>query len=96
LAWFPASTPSPEHNVTRQSLRAVLAHLIQEALTDRQRQAMVALIFHEMPIEEVARRMNTNRNALYKLMHDARRRLKEHLEAQGLSVDEVMAAFVTE
>lgn len=96
LSWLPGATPSPERNVTRQSLRAVLAQLIQEELTDRQREAMVALVFHAMPIEEVARRMDTNRNALYKLMHDARQRLKERLEAQGLSVDEVMAAFVTE
>ena len=38
-----------------------------------------------MPLEAVADRMNTNRNALYKLLHDARRRLKRRMEAEGLS-----------
>jgi RNA polymerase sigma-70 factor (ECF subfamily) len=57
---------------------------------------MVAVILYEMPIEEVARRMNSNRNALYKLLHDARQRLKARLEAQGVSVDEVLADFVSE
>ena len=46
-----------------------------------------------MPTEEVARRMDTNRNALYKLMHDARRRLKQRMEAEGVSLEEALAAF---
>jgi RNA polymerase sigma-70 factor (ECF subfamily) len=46
-----------------------------------------------MPLEEVARRMGTNRNALYKLLHDARQRLKTQLVAEGLSPDEILAAF---
>jgi len=37
--------------------------------------------------------MNTNRNALYKLLHDARRRLKARLEAMGLSPTEVLDTF---
>jgi len=40
--------------------------------------------------------MGTKRNALYKLLHDARRRLKQRLEAQGVTVDDVMAAFSPE
>jgi RNA polymerase sigma-70 factor (ECF subfamily) len=46
-----------------------------------------------MPLEEVARRMGTNRNAMYKLMHDARQRLKKKMEAEGLSPQDVLAAF---
>ena len=46
-----------------------------------------------MPLEEVARRMGTNRNALYKLLHDARQRLKKRMMAEGLSPQEVLAAF---
>jgi len=37
--------------------------------------------------------MNTNRNALYKLMHDARQRLKSSLAAEGLTPEEVLASF---
>jgi len=46
-----------------------------------------------MPLEEVARRMGTNRNALYKLLHDARQRLKKRMLARGLSPQSVLAAF---
>ena len=93
LSWIPSSDLTPERQITQQSLGALLENLIQEELTDLQRQAMTAIALKGMPLEEVARRMSTNRNALYKLLHDARRRLKQRLEAQGVTVDDVMAAF---
>jgi RNA polymerase sigma-70 factor (ECF subfamily) len=40
-----------------------------------------------VPIDVVAERWDTNRNALYKTLHDARRRLRRHLEEQGLALD---------
>ena len=49
-----------------------------------------------MSTAEVARRMDTNRNALYKLMHDARQRLKQRMEAEGISLEEALAAFEEE
>ena len=51
------------------------------------------MILEGMPIAEVARRMGTNQNALYKLLHDARKKLKLRMEAAGLSPQEVLAAF---
>jgi RNA polymerase sigma-70 factor, ECF subfamily len=54
---------------------------------------VVAVILEGMPISEVATRMGTNQNALYKLLHDARRKLKRRMEAAGLSPQEVLAAF---
>jgi RNA polymerase sigma-70 factor, ECF subfamily len=94
--WLHSSEPGPERRVTRQNLRMMLAYLIEEELTELQRQAMIAIVLRGMPIEEVARRLDTNRNALYKLLHDARRRLKHSLEEQGLTVEEVLAAFAPE
>jgi RNA polymerase sigma-70 factor (ECF subfamily) len=41
----------------------------------------------------VAERMGTNRNALYKLIHDARRKLKTYLESEGMSTDYMMNLF---
>ena len=70
-----------------------LRRMIDEELTDRQREAVVAVILEEMPISEVARRMGTNQNALYKLLHDARKKLKRQMEAAGLSAKEVLAVF---
>lgn len=64
-----------------------------EELTDRQRQALVAAEIEGMPLEEVARRMGTNRNALYKLLHDARRRLKRRMIAEGISPQDLLAVL---
>jgi RNA polymerase sigma-70 factor (ECF subfamily) len=88
--------PSPEQQVTRERLLEMVKRLIADELTDRQRRAMVAVVFAGMPTEEVARRMDTNRNALYKLMHDARQRLKRRMEAEGISLDDALAAFESE
>ncbi len=70
-----------------------LQNFIAEELTDRQREAMVAVMFEGMPLGEGARRMDTNRNALYKLLHDARKKLKKRIEAEGLSPGEVLRAL---
>ena len=64
-----------------------------EALTDRQRQALQWLMLDDVPLDDVVLRLNTNRNALYKLVHDARRKLRQYLEAQGLSPEYIMGLF---
>jgi RNA polymerase sigma-70 factor, ECF subfamily len=46
-----------------------------------------------MPLEAVADRMGTNRNALHKLLHDARKRLKRRMEAESLSPQDVLSVF---
>ena len=83
----------PEKQALQRSLLETLRQAIEVELTDRQRQALVAARIQGMPLAEVARRMGTNRNALYKLLHDARQRLKRQLEAQGLTPQEILAAF---
>jgi RNA polymerase sigma-70 factor (ECF subfamily) len=54
---------------------------------------MYAINMQGVPLEEVARRMGTNRNALYKLLHDARLRLKHRLEREGLPPKELLEMF---
>jgi RNA polymerase sigma-70 factor (ECF subfamily) len=66
--------------------------MLAEDLTERQRRAMMAML-RGMPLEEIARRMKTERNALYKLLHDARVRLKDRLGREGLTAAEVLALF---
>ncbi len=85
--------PSPEERLTQRALLQTVERLIAEELTDRQRRAVLAVVFAGMPTEEVARRMDTNRNALYKLIHDARQRLKRGLQAEGISLDDALGAF---
>lgn len=82
----------PEQEAMQQAILRTLRRLIRDELTDRQRQAMQAVL-KGMPLEEVARRMDTNRNALYKLLHDARRRLQKRMLDEGLSAQDVMSAF---
>jgi RNA polymerase sigma-70 factor (ECF subfamily) len=83
----------PEKQVLQRTMLDTLRRIIATELTDKQRQALVAARIHGMPLEEVARRMGTNRNALYKLLHDARQRLKKRMLAEGLSPQDVLSAF---
>jgi RNA polymerase sigma-70 factor (ECF subfamily) len=66
---------------------------IATALTERQRAALTAVGFRGVPLEIVAERMGTNRNALYKLLFDARLKLRTALEAEGLSADYIRELF---
>ena len=56
---------------------------IRTALTPRQRQVLVAVVLEGVPIDVLAERLGSNRNALYKMLHDARRRLRAHVAAAG-------------
>ena len=88
----PSSTP--EREASQNDMLELVYNMIDTDLTDRQRTAMVAILQGGMPIDEVARKMDTNRNALYKLIHDARKRLQQSLfEKTGLSAQEVLAMF---
>ena len=83
----------PGQIAVRNMMMEKIQRMIAEELTDRQRQAMMAVMQGGMPLQEVAERMGTNRNALYKLLHDARQRLKKRMLSEGLSPDEVLAMF---
>jgi RNA polymerase sigma-70 factor (ECF subfamily) len=85
--------PNPEQVALRNSIMATVERAIMEELTDKQRMVMMAARIHDMPLEEVAIRIGSNRNAVYKMLHDARLRLKQRLEAEGFTLDDVMAAF---
>ena len=84
---------TPEQLALQNGVLEELRQVIDEELTSRQREAIVAVLLEEMPISEVASRMGTTQNALYKLLHDARKRLKRQMEAAGLSAEEVLAVF---
>ena len=83
----------PETSVERADMLARVRRVIAEELTDRQREALLLLSVQELPMDEAARKLKTNRNALYKLLHDARLRLKRRLSLEGLSAQEVLTAF---
>jgi RNA polymerase sigma-70 factor (ECF subfamily) len=87
------SSVTPEQSAERSDMMKRVRRVIDEELTERQRRAIIMLGMQGMPMEEAAKRLNTNRNALYKLLHDARLRLKQRLQTEGLEAQEVLAAF---
>jgi len=93
LAISPDSVPPPERYTEQQDVLAIVDEAIESALTERQRIALTAYAIDGVPLEEIALRMNTNRNALYKLLHDARLKLKHYMESHGLSLDYILDLF---
>ncbi len=91
---FMADTAAgPETAVLQDELSRRVQRIITENLTQKQQTAIVATRIHGMPMSQVADAMGMNPNALYKLLHDARLRLKKTLAEEGLSPEEVLAAF---
>lgn len=85
--------PRPEDLTERRELLKYVARLINEELTEKQRTALTAAVIQGRPLSEVAFMMNSNQNAVYKLVFDARRRLRRRLAEDGLSPEEVIAVF---
>ncbi len=75
------------------AMMATVRRMIAEELTERQRTAMMAVMQGGMPLQEVAERMGANRNALYKLLHDARQRLQKRMMNEGMTPQEMLSMF---
>jgi len=86
------AAPSQENRSMQTALFRRLHELIASRLTEKQRAAVTAEL-RGMPLEEIAQRTGSNRNAVYKLLHDARRSLKRGLEETGYDGDEVRAVI---
>jgi RNA polymerase sigma-70 factor (ECF subfamily) len=84
---------SPERSTEKRDAWQRIERALHEALTARQRAAFEALILEGIPLDVVAEQLNTNRNALYKLIFDARRKLRMHLETQGLAPEYILNLF---
>lgn len=76
---------TPAATAEQRELLSRLQHAIQEILTPHQRQILVAVALNGVPIDVLAERLNTTRGALYKTLHDARRKLRARLAEQGLA-----------
>ena len=87
------TAPDPARAAEQSEMMVMIQRMIAEELTEKQRMAIMAARINGMPIEEVARQMGMERNALYKLLHDARLRLKKRMEHEGLTPEEVLSAF---
>lgn len=87
--------PDPQRRALQSEALAAIREGLEQ-LTVKQRQIVKALVFEDVPLDELARHWSTNRNALYKLLHDARRKLRAHLEALGFDVRELLDRFGAE
>lgn len=70
-----------------------IQEVICNDLTERQRQVVKLLVFDEIPMDVITERLQTNRNAVYKMLHDARKRIRRRLQELGLSTGEVLELF---
>ena len=84
---FSSAGLEPDAEAEQSELLSTLQTAIEEVLTPQQRRVLVALAVNGIPIDVLAQRLNTNRNALYKTLHDARRKLRKYLDERGLPLD---------
>jgi RNA polymerase sigma-70 factor (ECF subfamily) len=87
-AWSPFADlgVGPDAQVEQRELIEALQNAIADALTPHQRRVLVALALNGVPIDVLAERLGTTRGALYKTLHDARRKLRAQLGERGLTV----------
>lgn len=84
---------APDQSTIQIEIREIIREVIEHDLTDKQRHVLIMMVFNEVPMDELVRQLGTNRNAIYKLLHDARRKLKYGLQARGFEVAEMLALF---
>src|ERR671931_1207999 len=84
---FSSAGLEPDAEAEQSELLSTLQTAIEEVLTPQQRRVLVALAVNGIPIDVLAQRLNTNRNALYNTLHDARRKLRKYLDERGLPLD---------
>lgn len=85
---FASAGLEPDAEVEQRELLKTLQSAIDGTLTPHQRSVLIALAVNGVPIDVLAERLNTTRGALYKTLHDARRKLRRHLEESGLTPDD--------
>lgn len=85
---------SPEEKAMKRTMVAMINRAVKEELTPIQREVMIAAFYHHIPLTEIAHRKGSTKNALYKIIHDARMHLRELLKDKDISVDEILALFL--
>ena len=83
---FADSGSTAQDDLERSELLEALRRAMTSDLTPHQREVFTALALNGVPIDVLAERLDTTRGALYKTLHDARRRLRGELAAAGLAV----------
>jgi RNA polymerase sigma-70 factor (ECF subfamily) len=80
---LPDTSPPALQRLENDQLMAALLRAVDERLTDRQRLIFQSVSFNDVPIDVLAERLATTRNAIYKTLHDARAKLRRALIDAG-------------
>jgi RNA polymerase sigma-70 factor (ECF subfamily) len=83
----PAAGDGPSAQTERAELLRAIRRAVESELTPHQREVLVAIALNGVPIDVLAERLGTTRGALYKTVHDARRKLRARLVADGYALD---------
>ena len=79
----------PEGQAEANELMLAVTDSIDSCLTEHQREVLVALALNGVPLDVLTERLNTTRGALYKTLHDARRKLRAELATRGFALDSI-------
>ncbi|MFN1834250.1 RNA polymerase sigma factor [Balneola sp. MJW-20] len=80
----------PDQQAHESILVQKVMDIMEEELTEKQKKVLQLLMIEQIPMTVVTDMMQSNRNAIYKLVHDARMRLKSKLEREGIDHEEVL------
>lgn len=87
---FASEDISPEQAASQKMMIEQVQSIIDNILTERQKKAITAILINGLPITVVAEQMGTNRNNMYKLIHDARKKIKNEFEVHGIDPEQLL------
>lgn len=89
------NAPDPDKAAQQQEIWSAVRDVISNDLTERQRAILLAVVFDDVPVDVVTERYKMNRNAVYKMVHDARTKLRRRLEERGFAVNDILNLFAS-
>jgi len=84
---------NPEMALEQDEVWSLLKRIVEKDLTSRQRFVLIASAFQGMPLDLIADKLGTNRDNVYKILHDARKKLKGCLSKRGITHEEILRIF---
>jgi RNA polymerase sigma-70 factor (ECF subfamily) len=88
-----AGWQNPQHALQRRAIWDVINEVVTSDLTERQREMLDLVVLQGVSTEQVTEHFSTTASAMYKTVHDARRKLKAGLLARGFTTAEILEAF---
>lgn len=84
---------TPEIALQQDEVWSLIKRIVEKDLASKQRFVLIASAFQGMPLDLIADKLGTNRDNVYKILHDARKKLKQCLMDRGFSPEEILRIF---